>query len=204
MIELARIAWAQDNPTFRQVFTSRFIPDGTHEQLQWFNELCLKCTVGESAAALFEARAHVDIEHLLPQVSVPTLVLHARRDEVVPISEGRLLASAIPGAAFVELDSRNHVLLESEPAWARFCEEVIAFAPVSEGLSRDLKFSALSAREREVLALIATGLSNADVAKRLHISEKTVRNHASNLFDKLGVWSRAQAIVLARDHQFKG
>jgi DNA-binding NarL/FixJ family response regulator len=64
-------------------------------------------------------------------------------------------------------------------------------------------FAGLSEREREVLALIAEGLSNTDIAGRLDISEKTVRNHTSNLFDKLGVWSRAQAIVFARDHGFR-
>lgn len=204
MVDLARVAWARDNPTFRQVFTSRFIPGGSPEQLQWFNELCLKTTVGESAAQLFEARGHVDIEHLLPQVRTPTLVLHARLDEVVPIAEGRLLASAIPGAQFVELDSRNHVLLEAEPAWGRFCEEVLAFRSASAHPDPHGKFAALSAREREVLSLITAGLSNADIAVRMQISEKTVRNHASNLFDKLGVWSRTQAIVFARDHQFRG
>jgi DNA-binding NarL/FixJ family response regulator len=63
-------------------------------------------------------------------------------------------------------------------------------------------FAALSARERQVLSLMTEGLSNTDIAERMAISEKTVRNHASNLFDKLGVWSRAQAIVFARDRGF--
>jgi pimeloyl-ACP methyl ester carboxylesterase/DNA-binding CsgD family transcriptional regulator len=201
MIALAREAWGRDNPTFRQVFTSRFIPGGTHEQLQWFNDLCLKTTSGEIAARLFEARGVVDIESSLGAVRVPTLVLHARNDEVVPVSEGRLLASSIPGAEFVELDSRNHVLLEHEPAWNRFREAVQSF--LQHGDTReDGAFSALSPREREVLALMADGLSNADIAERMQISDKTVRNHASNVFDKLGVWSRAQAIVFARDRGF--
>jgi pimeloyl-ACP methyl ester carboxylesterase/DNA-binding CsgD family transcriptional regulator len=201
MIELARAAWAQDNPTFRQVFTSRFIPGGSQEQLQWFNDLCLKTTAGDIAAKLFEARANVDIEVLLPKVHTPTLVLHARNDEVIPLSEGKLLASGIAGAEFVELDSRNHVLLEAEPAWLRFREAVLSFIePRSAGAHS--VFEALSPRERELLALISKGLSNADIAQRMLISEKTVRNHASNLFDKLGVWSRAQAIVFARDHGF--
>ena len=65
-------------------------------------------------------------------------------------------------------------------------------------------FGALSPREREVLALICEGLGNAQIAERLGISEKTVRNHVSNLFDKLGVWTRAQAIVFARDRAFRG
>jgi pimeloyl-ACP methyl ester carboxylesterase/DNA-binding CsgD family transcriptional regulator len=200
MVELARASWEANNPTFRQVFTSRFIPGGTPEQLQWFNELCIKCTVGEVAAELLEARAELDICELLPQVRTPTLVLHARNDEVIPISEGRRLATEIEGAEFVELDSRNHVLLEHEPAWARFQEAVLAFA---KGEAMADSFSALSHREREVLALIAQALSNARIAEHLQIGEKTVRNHASNLFDKLGVRSRAEAIVFAREHGFR-
>ncbi len=203
MIDLARVAWARDNPTFRQVFTSRFIPGGSHEQLEWYNDLCLKTTTGEIAAILLEARGQMDISASLGQVRVPTLVMHARGDEVVPISEGRFLASGIPGAEFVELDSRNHVLLEPEPAWQRFQEAVLAFVPAGAATG-DPAFGALSPRERQVLALIADGLSNTDIAERLQISDKTVRNHASNVFDKLGVWSRAQAIVFARDHGFSG
>ena len=120
---LARAYWGNDNPTFRQVFTSRFIPGGSAEQLQWFNELCLKTTSAEVAARLLEARAVMDISASLADVRTPTLVMHARGDEVVPVAEGRLLASGIPGAHFVELDSRNHVLLEHEPAWQRFQQE---------------------------------------------------------------------------------
>jgi len=202
MVDLTRVAWGKDNPTFRQLFTSRFIPGGSHEQLQWFNELCLKTTTGEIAASLFEARAVMDISPLLGQVRAPTLVVHARNDEVVPIAEGRRIAGGIPGAEFVELDSRNHILLEHEAAWQRFQEAVLAFVQPGEPAT-DSAFAALSARERQVLALMADGLSNTDIAERLSISEKTVRNHASNLFDKLGVWSRAQAIVFARDHGFK-
>ena len=127
MVDLARAGWGKDNPTFRQVFTSRFIPGGSPEQLQWFNELCLKTTSAEIAARLLEARAVMDISASLGEVRTPTLVMHARGDEVVPVAEGRLLASGIQGAQFVELDSRNHVLLEHEPAWQRFQEEVLAF-----------------------------------------------------------------------------
>lgn len=106
----------------------------------------------------------------------------------------------IKGAEFIELDSRNHVLLEHEPAWARFQEEVLAFA---KGEALVKAFSALSQRESEVLALMAQRLSNARIAAQLQIGDKTVRNHASNLFDKLGVRSRAEAIVFAREHGFR-
>jgi pimeloyl-ACP methyl ester carboxylesterase/DNA-binding CsgD family transcriptional regulator len=203
MANLARAAWGKDNPTFRQVFTSRFIPGGSPEQLQWFNDLCLKTISNEIMADLLEARGLMDITASLASVRTPTLVLHARGDEVIPVAESRLLASGIPGAEFVELDSRNHILLEHEPAWQRFCDAVLAFLQPG-ATAGDSVFAALSARERQVLALMAEGLSNTDIAEQLTISEKTVRNHASNLFDKLGVWSRAQAIVFARDHGFAG
>lgn len=202
MVDLARVGWGKDNPSFRQIFTSRFIPGGTPEQLQWFNDLCLKTTTGEIFASLYGARAAVDIESSLSAVRVPTLVIHARDDEVIPAVEGRLLAAGIPGAEFVELDSRNHILLEHEPAWSRFQEAVLSFLRPDRSADQTV-FASLSEREREVLALIADGLSNTDIAARLDISEKTVRNHTSNLFDKLGVWSRAQAIVFARDHGFR-
>jgi len=204
MIDLARAAWGSENATFRQVFTSRFIPGGSREQLDWFNDLCLKSTTGEVAAKLLEARGKTFLTESLSGLRVPTLVLHSRYDEVVPIAEGRMMASQIPGAQFVELDSRNHVVLEHEAAWERFCDAVLEFMkPGGAGRSDDA-FGALSLRERQVLALIADGFSNQQIAEQLEISEKTVRNHASNVFDKLGVWSRAQAIVLAKDRGFSG
>ena len=207
IVDLARIGWGGENPTFRQLFTSRFIPGGTPQQLQWFNDLCRKTTTGEVAANILESRAKVDITGELGNVAAPTLVLHARGDEVQPIAEGRLLAAGIPGAEFIELDSRNHVLLEHEPAWRRFCDAVLEFTqtkPAAAAAEEDPAFAELSARERQILTLMADGLSNAEIAERLAISEKTVRNHTSHLFDKLGVWTRAQAIVFARERRFAG
>jgi DNA-binding CsgD family transcriptional regulator len=201
IVELSRL-WGRDNPAFRQVFTSRFIPGGTDEQMRWFNELCRKTTSPDVAARLLAARAEVNVTSLLPHVRVPTLVIHGRDDNIVPIAEGRLLASSIPGAEFVELDSRNHVLLEHEPAWKRFGEAVLEFTGSARGVEAGGTFATLSRREREVLVLLSDGMSNAAIAEGLAISEKTVRNHLSHLFDKLGVWSRAEAIVLARERGF--
>jgi pimeloyl-ACP methyl ester carboxylesterase/DNA-binding CsgD family transcriptional regulator len=200
--DLARL-WGSNDPAFRQIFTSRFIPEGTLEQLQWFNDLCLKTVSPHLAPTLLRMRGDTDVTDMLPRVTTPTLVIHARKDQVAPVSEGRLLATEIPGAQFVELDSKNHVLLEHEPAWLRFQEAVLAFTG-HERTTGDGAFTELSKRERETLALLAEGLSNSEIAERLGISEKTVRNHLSHLFDKLGVWSRAQAIVFARDHGFRG
>ena len=201
IMEVIRIGWGKQNPTFRQIFTSRFIPEGTAEQMAWFNELCRKTVAPEMAAQLLQMRGDVDIMDLLPRVTVPTLVIHAREDNVIALEEGRLLASSIPGAQFVELESKNHILLEHEPAWVRFQEAVLEFAGASTSASA---FAALSPRERQILALLSEGLPNAEIGERLSISEKTVRNHISSVYDKLGVWNRAQAVVFARDHGFRG
>jgi pimeloyl-ACP methyl ester carboxylesterase/DNA-binding CsgD family transcriptional regulator len=206
IIELIRRGWGRDNPAFRQVFTSRFVPVGaTSEQLDWFNDLCRKTTSAEIAATLMESRSRIDVSGLLGRVRAATLVVHSRNDAVCPIAEGRFLAAGIPGAQFVELDSANHVLLGHEPAWTRFREAVLEFVGMAPEAAEgeDPAFAALSPREREVLVLITEGLGNAEIGARLSISEKTVRNHVSSVFDKLGVWTRAQAMVFARDRGFR-
>lgn len=201
ILEVMRVGWGKENPAFRELFTSRFIPGGKAEQLAWFNDMCRKSVSPEVAATILEARGHTNIVDLLPKVSVPTLVMHCRDDAVVAFNEGKLLASSIPGAQFVELPGRNHILLEDEPAWPKFQEAVVDFLGVAHGSD---VFAALSPREREILALISEGLGNTAIGEKLSISEKTVRNHISNVYDKLGVWTRAQAVVFARDRGFRG
>jgi DNA-binding CsgD family transcriptional regulator len=125
--------------------------------------------------------------------------VHASRDAVVPVEEGRLLARLIPGARFVELDTPNHFPLVEEPAWSRLEEAMVDFLPRTTG---GPAFGDLTAREREILDLVAAGLSNAEIAGRLGLGEKTVRNHVSAVFAKTGASSRARAIVLAREAGF--
>src|SRR5712691_11049020 len=120
VMELATRGWARDNPAFRQVFTSRFLPQETDEQIAWFTALCAKASTGAVAATLLKMRSDIDVTPLLPSVHVPTLVIHARNDQVVPISQGQIIAAGIPNAQFIELDSTNHILLEHEPAWNAF------------------------------------------------------------------------------------
>lgn len=203
ILELVRYGWGSDNPAFRQVFVSRFVPGASPEQLEWLTELCRRTTNAEVAAHLLQARADVDVRELLPQVRAQTLVVHAARDEVVPIEQSRMLASAIAGAEFVQIDSRNHVLLEAEPGWSVFKDVVLEFAGLgAHGASAAGRFDLLSPRERDVLAALASGRSNVEIGAGMHISEKTVRNMLTRIFEKLGVRSRAQAIVLARDQGF--
>ena len=121
------MGWGQENPAFRQIFTSQFIPGGTPEQIQWFNNLQRVTASPENAVRIMEAMATIDVTDLLPKITVPTLVIHCRHDARAAFEEGRLMAAAIPGAHFVALEGANHLILESEPAWDRFLDEIRNF-----------------------------------------------------------------------------
>ena len=127
MATLMRLGWRSNEPTFRQLFTSQFIPDATKEEANSFNELERRTTSAENAARYFDAAGDLDVRELLPKVTTPTLVLHARDDLVCPVEAGRAMAAEIPGARFVVLPGRNHLFLDGEPASDRFFEEVTAF-----------------------------------------------------------------------------
>jgi class 3 adenylate cyclase/pimeloyl-ACP methyl ester carboxylesterase len=127
MLTLMRLGWGKENPAFRQLFTSQFIPGGTKEQADWFNELQRITASGDVAARIYEASGEADVAALLPRVSVPTLVLHARDEARVPFEAGRRMAAGIPGARFVALTGRNHLFLETEPAFGQFLEHTRAF-----------------------------------------------------------------------------
>jgi len=119
--------WGRDNPAFRLFFAARFVPDGTQEQMRWFSELTRITTSPEMALRLRSTASRIDVSMLAPLVRVPTLVLHATGDAAVPFEQGRQLAALIPDSRFVSLEGRNHVLLDGEPAWTRFTDEVRRF-----------------------------------------------------------------------------
>ena len=208
-LELIRVGWGTTRTdAYRRMFAELFIPGASEEQMAWFAELQRRSTTPEIAARILETSGKIDVAHRLAQVSTPTLVMHARGDAVVPFEQGRVLAGSIANAKFVELDSSNHLLLESEPAWQRFQAVVGQFlgwqrgAPMRRAADRpadDEDLAALTEREREILGLVAGGANNQAIADQLFISEKTVRNHLTAIFDKIGVTSRSQAIVFARD-----
>jgi pimeloyl-ACP methyl ester carboxylesterase len=134
MTTLIRENWGKNNPTFRQLFTTMFIPGANLEQIVCFNELQRIAASSEDASRLHEAFGEIDVSAVLGGIAIPTLVLHARHDLVVPFHSGREFATSIRGARFVELNSGNHVLLADEPAFFKFCEEVTRF--ISESASR--------------------------------------------------------------------
>lgn len=120
LIELMRVGWGHDSPAFRQVFATQLMPDATIEELRALDEQMRISTSAENAALLESEMHRTDVRHLAPLITVPTLVLHPNKDAGVPFEEGRLLASLIPNAQFVALESRNHLMTEREPAWSKF------------------------------------------------------------------------------------
>ena len=127
LLTLLRLGWGKDNPAFRQMFTTIFMPDGLPEHQDWWNELQRVCTSAENAVQLLHAGGAIDVVDLLPKVKCPTLVMHSEGDEAVPIAEGRLVAARIPKAKFVPLPSRNHLVIHAEPAWPIFVRELSRF-----------------------------------------------------------------------------
>ena len=118
----------QEQSRFKAMFTRFYIPHGsTPDRQQWFNDLQQISATPENAARLMTLIDEIDVRHLLPEVSVPTIIFHGTRDKVIPAEEGRILAAEIPNARFVPLNMGNHILLAQEPAWPVFLEELEAF-----------------------------------------------------------------------------
>ena len=125
---LVRMGWGKNNPDFKSMYTKFYFPHAsTPEQLDWFNDLQRISASPENAARILTLIDEISVRALLPQVSVPTIVFHGDRDRVIPAEEGRILASEIPGARFIPLNTANHVPLAEEPAWGVFLEELGAF-----------------------------------------------------------------------------
>jgi len=191
---LVRAGWAKPDPIFRRVFTNIFIPDATERQMSWFDDLQRMSTSTENMLAARQARRETNVSDLLPDVRVPTLVLHARGDTAVSFEHARSLAARLPDARLTALESRNHILLADEPAWGVFRQEVATFMEPDRaiaGTGADADVAALSAREREILHLAADGLSNDEIAERLTLSVRTVERHLSNAYLKLGITGKA-------------
>jgi len=198
-VKLVELGWGDDNPAFRQLQTTQMFPRATPVQVAELNELYRLAASPLQTARMVMATGEADVSALLPQIACPTLVLHCRSALLMPIEEARLIASSVPNARFVSLDSENYLPIEGEPAFGQLIQEFHAFLPLEHARSRfEAALAALTRREREVLELLAGGLDNSSIAAQLALSEKTVRNTVSHIFDKVDVRTRAEAIVLAR------
>lgn len=196
---LMELGWGVRNSPVQQFISATMLPNGTPEQVAALNEQQQRSCDGVRAAAIFRSCLARDVRGELAQVRCPTLVMHSDGDAAVNIEQGREVAAAIAGARFESLRSQNHVPLAGEPAFERFCELVAEFVtPGSAGVGG----AAFTARERELLALVARGCDNLQIAAHLGLADKTVRNALSGLYAKLGVDGRTHAVVRARELGF--
>jgi pimeloyl-ACP methyl ester carboxylesterase/DNA-binding CsgD family transcriptional regulator len=210
--KMIEVGWARPEGRFRRVFTDALMPGASPEQMTWVDELMRRSTSTENAVAFRRARLDVDVTDLLPQLQLPTLVMHSRGDQMNPIAGSRRLAAEIPGARLVTLESDNHVLLDGEPAAEVFFAAMADFlapdaASASTGGPVDLPrqngapdpavLAQLTGREREVLDLVAAGRENREIAEALTLSVRTVERHLQTVYRKLGLTGSAQRTAAA-------
>ena len=199
-LKVFELGWSNENPGYGQFFAAMHIPDATPEQYRSYNDLLRRTTSPANAISLLNTFNRLNVQDIVPRVPCPTLVLHSRGDAIISFDQGRKVAALIPKARFVPLESRNRLVLDTEPAWQQLVDALYEFLPVDSVERGTLPFlDDLTTREREILEVVAEGLDNHEIAARLNISEKTVRNHVSTIFSKLQIRSRAQAVALARD-----
>lgn len=200
LAEMIEVGWGKRSGAFREVFANLLMPEAGKDTLQWIGEMQRRSASARNARLMWDAFNTFDIRDIAADIAAPTLVFHGRRDAMVPFEAGRQLASLIPNARFVPLETNNHILLPNEDAWETFCREVDDFLePEAAARASHAALDTLTPRETEVLNGVARGLGNREMADLLRISEKTVRNHVTTIFSKLGVSSRGKAIVAARD-----
>jgi pimeloyl-ACP methyl ester carboxylesterase/DNA-binding CsgD family transcriptional regulator len=203
LLDLTRLGWGQEDHSFLQVWASRFQPGGTLEHLRSWCDQQRAATSADTAVRLLQIDWNTDVREAARRIRCPVLIVHPERDVVVPIEQGRSLASVIPDCRFVQLNSDNHMPLADEPAWSQLVAEVRNFLAEPTGARTAVRnafpLGQLTPRERAVLEGIAEGLANSEIAASLRLSEKTVRNHVTRVLDKICVEHRYQAIVLARE-----
>ena len=198
---LVQIGWAGADPRFRRVFTQGFIPDATEEQMRWFDELQRQSTSTANYLAARVARYREDITDEVAKIQAPTLILHAVGDQMKTFDNATEVASMIRGARLVPLDSRNHILLQDEPAWQVFVAELASFLEPERAAWAASAFTSgrpdsgprepLSPRELEVVRFAADGLANNAIAAAMGLSSRTIERHLSNAYAKLGFEGKA-------------
>ena len=207
LLKLTQLGWGQETHALAQVWAGAFQPGGSAEHRRSWCEQMRHATSARTAARLLEIGWHTDVTQAARTLRCPVLVVHPEGDCVVPLAEGRLLAGLLPNCRFLQLKSENHMPLADEPELARLMDELRRFLGEPEATAPmpcALPLHELTPRERAVLERIAEGLDNGEIAASLGLSEKTVRNHITRVFDKISVKHRYEAIVRARDAGLAG
>ncbi len=200
---LIRVGWARPTSEFRRVFSSMMIPGGTEEQMRWLDDLQQRACDTETAVVSRAQRQVTDSSARLPELNLPTLVIHSRGDQMNDFHHARDLAAGIRGARLVGLDSSNHIVLADEPAWPAFMHEMTEFMEPDRQQERaavaDDVAALVTARELDILRLAAAGHDNEAIAADLFLSVRTVERHLQNAYAKLGLSGRtARTAAVAR------
>lgn len=188
LAQVAEVGWGAASPVFRQVFVSKFMPGATPEQQRVFGQLQRDSATPEVAARYLRAMYWLNVKAAAARVRCPTLVLHARGDQMVRFEQGRRLAALIPGAVFAPLDSDNHVPFASEPAFTQMVDRIQGF------IGTPLPRPTLTPRQLTVLRAVAGGQTDKQIAQALQLSPRTVEMHVSGALRALGCKTRAEAV----------
>ncbi len=199
---LIKVGWARPTSEFRRVFSSMMIPGGTEEQMRWLDDLQRRACDTETAVLSRAQRQVTDSTWRLPELDLPTLVIHSRGDQMNEFHHARHLAASIRGARLVGLDSNNHIVLADEPAWPAFIHEVTEFMQPDRQSTVEVAddvAALISPRELDILRLAAAGYDNDAIAAELFLSVRTVERHLQNAYAKLGLSGRtARTAAVAR------
>ncbi|MCP5265606.1 MAG: alpha/beta fold hydrolase [Burkholderiaceae bacterium] len=203
LLAAALAGWDAPALTFRLLNPSETLPDATPALVSEAAQSMGKEMSGRVFVRFLRAQGEADVSELAGRIQVPTLIVQPTRATRIPFDEGRRLAGLIPAARLLPVDSANVVLTASDPGFDAVVATIREFLAEEEGpMDRGPFAAGLTPRERDVLELIARGLDNLQIAAHLNLSEKTIRNNITPIFDKLQVENRAQAIVKAREAGF--
>ena len=192
---LVEASWAMGS----RAMATMLLPNGGSEDLRWFDRFQRRATSASMAVRLLHHTEHIDVRDVLPEIRVPTLVLHDRRDVAVPLAAGEEIATMVPGARLLVFEGNEHDPFIRDAGGV--VEAIIDFIdgrdPTTPRSPSRLPVPALTPREQEVLRLIAEGEANKQVAAQLGISVATVERHVTNLYRKLDARGRADATLAA-------
>jgi pimeloyl-ACP methyl ester carboxylesterase/DNA-binding CsgD family transcriptional regulator len=201
LLKIVEIGWGSDRPEFRQVFVSKFLPDATAEQWREFDALQKATVAPEMAVRYLQTMYSINVKDLATQVRCPVLALHMKGDQLIYFDQGRRLAASIPGARFVPLEGNNHLPLAHEPAWTVFVNEVFSFLGTKRNEAPGASRPLLTPRQLDVLARVARGQTDKEIARDLRLSPRTVEMHVAGAMKMLGAKTRAEAVAKSTEHR---
>jgi pimeloyl-ACP methyl ester carboxylesterase/DNA-binding CsgD family transcriptional regulator len=190
LVQMIRAHWGLGSAVLADIF----LPEGSAESKALFARLQREAASAGSAVDMLTHCYQIDVTDLLPHVAAPTLVLHRRDDRAIPYRTGRDLAAQIAGARLVSLPGRSHFPYVGDAAAVvrailEFLGDGRAASPFEPSGRRPVE---LTARQLQVAALVADGMTSRQIAERLGIEERSAEGHVERIRQRLGVTSRAQ------------